>query len=182
MTRNVTTAEDLTQDVFLQVHRKLQTFRSESTFSTWLHRVVVNIVLMQLRVKAPVETPLEEWPPLFGWRLAAPSVTARVSDWRPGSAWLHRSHHSGEGDRRTAPRLSHGIHPSRRARLRTQRDCRYSRLLDGNDQITAPQGAYEAALLAEPGSSRSSSEHFPEARCGTIQKVAHKPSSLASSV
>ena len=61
MTRNVTTAEDLTQDVFLQVHRKLQTFRSESTFSTWLHRVVVNIVLMQLRVKAPVETPLEEW-------------------------------------------------------------------------------------------------------------------------
>ena len=42
-------AEELTQDTFLQVYRKLQSFRFESAFSTWVHRIAVNIVLMHLR-------------------------------------------------------------------------------------------------------------------------------------
>jgi RNA polymerase sigma-70 factor (ECF subfamily) len=42
-------AEDLTQETFLQLHRKLKTFRGESLFTTWLHRMTVNIVLMHLR-------------------------------------------------------------------------------------------------------------------------------------
>jgi RNA polymerase sigma-70 factor (ECF subfamily) len=42
-------AEDLTQETFLQVHRKLATFRGDSVFSTWLHRLAVNTVLMYLR-------------------------------------------------------------------------------------------------------------------------------------
>ena len=42
-------AEELTQDTFLQVYRKLQSFRFESAFSTWIHRIAVNIVLMHLR-------------------------------------------------------------------------------------------------------------------------------------
>jgi RNA polymerase sigma factor (sigma-70 family) len=37
MTRNASDAEDLTQNVFLQLFRKLKTFRGESSFSTWLH-------------------------------------------------------------------------------------------------------------------------------------------------
>jgi RNA polymerase sigma-70 factor (ECF subfamily) len=45
-------AEDLTQETFLQVHRKLASFRGESVFSTWLHRTAVNIVLMHLRKRA----------------------------------------------------------------------------------------------------------------------------------
>jgi RNA polymerase sigma-70 factor (ECF subfamily) len=49
MTRNVTEAEDLTQDVFVQLFRKLKTFRGESSFSTWLHRMTVNAVLMHFR-------------------------------------------------------------------------------------------------------------------------------------
>ena len=35
-------AEDIYQDIFLQVFRKLSSFRFESEFSTWLHRIVVN--------------------------------------------------------------------------------------------------------------------------------------------
>jgi RNA polymerase sigma-70 factor (ECF subfamily) len=49
MTRNVAEAEDLTQDAFLQVLRSIETFRGDSAFSTWLHRVAVNTVLMKLR-------------------------------------------------------------------------------------------------------------------------------------
>ncbi len=42
-------AEDLTQETFLQLHRKLATFRGDSAFTTLLHRMTVNIVLMRLR-------------------------------------------------------------------------------------------------------------------------------------
>ena len=55
MIKNPGEAEDLTQQAFLQLFRKIGTFRGESSFSTWLHRVTVNIVLMYLRRKKPVE-------------------------------------------------------------------------------------------------------------------------------
>ncbi|HVY48247.1 MAG TPA: RNA polymerase sigma factor [Minicystis sp.] len=42
-------AEDVVQEVFLQVHRSLGEFRGEAKFSTWLHRVSVNVVLMVRR-------------------------------------------------------------------------------------------------------------------------------------
>lgn len=60
MVGNATEAEDLTQDIFLQVFRKIRTFRGEAAFSTWLHRLAVNIVLMRLRKKKPAQTSLEE--------------------------------------------------------------------------------------------------------------------------
>jgi RNA polymerase sigma-70 factor, ECF subfamily len=59
MIKNPAEAEDLTQQAFLQLFRKIGTFRSESRFSTWLHRVTVNIVVMHLRRKKPTEI-LEE--------------------------------------------------------------------------------------------------------------------------
>ena len=59
MTRNPALAEDLTQDVFLQVFRKIHTFRAESAFSTWLYRLAFNVVLMRLRIKTLKETRLE---------------------------------------------------------------------------------------------------------------------------
>ena len=49
MTRNQADAEDLTQEAFLQVFRKIHTFRGESAFFTWFHRLTVNVVLMSLR-------------------------------------------------------------------------------------------------------------------------------------
>jgi RNA polymerase sigma-70 factor, ECF subfamily len=60
MVGNPAEAEDLTQEAFLQTYRKIQTFRGDSSFSTWLHRVTVNIVLMKLRRKKHTEISLEE--------------------------------------------------------------------------------------------------------------------------
>jgi RNA polymerase sigma-70 factor, ECF subfamily len=60
MVGNVAEAEDLTQEAFLQLFRKISTFRGESAFSTWLHRLAVNVVLMKLRKKSGKETSLEQ--------------------------------------------------------------------------------------------------------------------------
>ena len=60
MTANTAEAEDLTQEAFLQLYRKIATFRGESAFSTWLHRLSVNIVLMHLRRKSLPVVSLEE--------------------------------------------------------------------------------------------------------------------------
>ena len=60
MTRNAADAEDLTQQAFLQVFRKIGNFRGESKFSTWLHRLAVNEVLMHLRRQRPASVSLDE--------------------------------------------------------------------------------------------------------------------------
>jgi len=49
MSGNVAEAEDLSQEVFVQIFRKLNTFRGESAFTTWLYRLTVNHVLMHFR-------------------------------------------------------------------------------------------------------------------------------------
>ncbi len=60
MVGNVAEAEDLAQEAFLQLHRKIATFRGDSAFSTWLHRLAVNVVLMQLRRKGLPLVSLDE--------------------------------------------------------------------------------------------------------------------------
>ena len=67
MLRDQADAEDLTQDVFVQLFRKIDTFRGESAFSTWLHRLAVNMVLMDIRSRnskrysfIPIESTNEE--------------------------------------------------------------------------------------------------------------------------
>ncbi len=60
MLGNVSEAEDMTQDAFLHLFRKIGSFRGESAFSTWLHRLTVNLVLMQLRKKGLQLVSLEE--------------------------------------------------------------------------------------------------------------------------
>jgi RNA polymerase sigma-70 factor, ECF subfamily len=58
MTGSPAESEDLTQEVFLKVFRKISTFRGDSTFSTWLHRLAINEVLMHVRKKRLDEVPL----------------------------------------------------------------------------------------------------------------------------
>ena len=60
MTGNYAEAEDTTQEAFLQLYRKIGSFRGESAFSTWLHRLSVNIVLMRFRKKGIPEASLQE--------------------------------------------------------------------------------------------------------------------------
>lgn len=60
MSKDPLEAEDFTQDAFLQAFRKIQSFRGDSLFSTWLHRLTVNIVLMGFRQKKRPKISLEE--------------------------------------------------------------------------------------------------------------------------
>src|SRR5579872_2928696 len=60
MTANTAEAEDLAQEAFLQLYRKIGTFRGESAFSTWLHRLAVNVVLMHLRKKGLQQVSLDD--------------------------------------------------------------------------------------------------------------------------
>jgi RNA polymerase sigma-70 factor (ECF subfamily) len=60
MTKNVSEAEDLTQDAFLHVFRKLAAFRGDSALSTWLYRIAINTVLMHFRKKSPPQVSLDQ--------------------------------------------------------------------------------------------------------------------------
>ena len=50
---NEARAEELTQEAFVRAWQKLESFRFESAFSTWLHRLAVNVALMDLRARDP---------------------------------------------------------------------------------------------------------------------------------
>lgn len=52
MTQNVAEAEDLAQEAFIQLLRKIGSFRGDSAFTTWLHRLTVNQVLMHFRKRS----------------------------------------------------------------------------------------------------------------------------------
>jgi RNA polymerase sigma-70 factor (ECF subfamily) len=79
MVKDAAEAEDLTQETFLLLFRKIHTFRGESAFSTWLHRLAVNLVLMRLRKKSLPSFSIEAIPdtddetaPLRSLELGAP--------------------------------------------------------------------------------------------------------------
>jgi hypothetical protein len=62
MVGNTTDAEDQTQEAFLLLFRKIHTFRGDSAFSSWLHRLAVNTVLMHLRKKSLPAISIDEGP------------------------------------------------------------------------------------------------------------------------
>jgi RNA polymerase sigma-70 factor, ECF subfamily len=57
--KNESDAEDVTQEAFLLLFRKIHTFRGEAKFSTWLHRLATNLSLMRLRRKRYPEVSLD---------------------------------------------------------------------------------------------------------------------------
>lgn len=78
MSGNPMEAEDLTQEVFLRVFRKIHTFRGDSLLSTWLHRLTLNVVLMHFRRKNLPSLSLEQIAsPDFGSKGAAKGFEAR---------------------------------------------------------------------------------------------------------
>ena len=56
MARDAQAAEELTQDVFVRAWERLGSFRGESQFTTWLHRLAVNVVLQEGRKKGRRES------------------------------------------------------------------------------------------------------------------------------
>lgn len=54
ITHNPSEAEELTQETFLQLYRKIGSFRGDSTLWTWLYRVTLNIAFMSTRRMQPV--------------------------------------------------------------------------------------------------------------------------------
>ena len=60
MVHDLSQAEDLAQEAFVQLHRKLGSFRGDSAFTTWLHRITVNTVLMHLRKRVLPVVSLDE--------------------------------------------------------------------------------------------------------------------------
>ncbi|MBZ0170664.1 ECF RNA polymerase sigma-E factor [Candidatus Methylomirabilis lanthanidiphila] len=64
-TRNPADAEEVLQDVFLTIYRKIASFEHRSAFSTWLYRITVNTALMKLRGRGPVQESIDEYLPQF---------------------------------------------------------------------------------------------------------------------
>ena len=82
MTRNPAEAEDLTQEVFVGLVHKIGSYRGESQFTTWLHRLTVNCVLMHFRRPARREQVFADFENVIpiAPRLSAPTLPGPLTD------------------------------------------------------------------------------------------------------
>jgi RNA polymerase sigma-70 factor (ECF subfamily) len=130
MTANVRRAEELTQKAFLTAWEKLPLFRGESAFSSWLHRVVVNTVLADLRAEhrrtervfgtpdpAIFETPASSPPPAYGSIWSRPSPISAAGSRGVRAARCRRLAARGNRPRTRRPQ-------ARRAQLHRAKLCR----------------------------------------------------------
>jgi len=147
MLKNPAEAEDLTQGTFLTVFRRIGTFRGESAFSTWLHCVAANLVLMHIRKKTAAQTSLEG---MTVGREENDTRRLELSAPRPILERLGRSPHSPEGYRSTSPGIQGGGGALRHPRVRAPRDCQYVGVLDGNFKVATAQNPAAAPRTA-PG-------------------------------
>ncbi|NKB68750.1 MAG: sigma-70 family RNA polymerase sigma factor [Candidatus Latescibacteria bacterium] len=77
--KNPMDAEEVVQDVFLTVFEKIDRFREEASFSTWIHRIAVNAALMRRRkLKPGVDISLDDVLPAFDDQ---GQIAAQVHDW-----------------------------------------------------------------------------------------------------
>jgi RNA polymerase sigma-70 factor (ECF subfamily) len=80
-TKNREDAEEILQDVFLSVYRKVASFDGRSAFGTWLYRIAVNAALMKLRGRGPVQESIEEYLPQF---TKGGGHARMIADWSEG--------------------------------------------------------------------------------------------------
>ena len=140
MTNNVTEAEDLAQDAFIYVFRKISTFRGDSAFSTWIHRVTVNTVLMHFRRKGKRQVSLDHPHPEDSDR---PKPEYGRVDER--LACMRGSHGAGARHQRAFSRLPHDFYSAPGEGVRAQRNRAPSALFDRQFKVTASQGEAAAA-------------------------------------
>ena len=67
-------ADELTQDVFVRVWQKLATFRGDSSFGTWVHRLAVNVVIERFRTEQTRRARMHDGEEIFN-TLAGPALT-----------------------------------------------------------------------------------------------------------
>lgn len=156
MACNVALAQDLPRESVLQLYLKIATSKGNSAFSTWLHLVTANVVLMHLRRKALSLTPLEYAVPdvdeahlgeSFG--TIDPCLAASI-DWlrinraaSPSVRWLPKH-----------------LLSARRSEVSTSGTCLGSELHDWQLQVPIPQGTADAARRSgwTPGRTRAAPE------------------------
>ena len=132
MTGDRTRAEELTQDVFVRAWEKLPSFRGESAFSTWLHRLTVNVVLNERRVDG---------------RERSRNVSSDDDDESaPPAGSTSQPHARGEagpraGDRKAAEGRAEGVRAARRGRIHARGDRIDARCYGGWMQGAAASGA-----------------------------------------
>ena len=151
--RNETEAKEIVQDTFLLVWRKLDTFKGDSQFGSWLYRVATNTALMRLRAqRRHPEISTEELPvdylDNYGQLPAAGENWAKRPDDELQSDELRRA--DSEGGRRAARDLPDGVpHPRRRGAL-DRGDGRGARDLHPDREDPAPPRAAGPARRDHP--------------------------------
>jgi RNA polymerase sigma-70 factor (ECF subfamily) len=190
MAKNPTQAEDLTQETFLAVFRGIRHFRGQSAFTTWLHRVTRNTVLMFFRKKRLKEVSLEEiaerqkedgslreWgkPDLhlesIADRLLLQSAIAKLSATLRKTLLLHVVHGYGHEEIAGLLGKAPGTSKSRvhKARLRMRETLKKFRRVDGQRTVHAPVGS-KHELATRPSDREGSICCEPEKR-STQQRV-----------
>ena len=93
-------ADELTQDVFVRAWQKLGTFRGDSAFSTWLHRLAVNVIIERFRVRGAERLRLVEGEAIFATTASAPvrhsdriGIDAALEQLPPGAKRIFVLHH-----------------------------------------------------------------------------------------
>ncbi len=79
--RNESDAEEITQDVFMTVYEKIESFKGDSALYSWMYRICVNACLMRLRSKKRSESvSIEDFMPVF---TEEGRHASEVHDWSP---------------------------------------------------------------------------------------------------
>ena len=133
MSASRSSGEDLLQEIFLLVYRKLGSFKGEAALGTWVYRLATNCCLDFLRSR---QHKLQQASDELDESLPPPRRSRAAPD-RPAGPRA--------GDRAVAARVSGGVRAARRGRIRSRRGGTAARHRRGHLEVAGPQGAHEDA-------------------------------------